>query len=241
MARRKRNVDPVAVAVIYRRVSTQEQNNSQLGLEAQAATCQDYAARAGLAVAATFTEAVSGGDDLADCPELLAAIAAVPPGGALLVAKRDRLGRGDFRMAMLERAAADRGARILSAAGEGTESDGPADIFMRRIVDAAAEYERLMIGVRTAAALRAKRARRERLGSTPLGYKTLGKRGAVVAVAAELEIVRRVRELRAAGATLQAIADTLTAEGAPTKRGGAWRPCTVALICRPRYLETVAA
>ncbi len=238
---RKAKIEAVSVAVIYRRVSTSEQAESGLGLEAQEARCRDFAERAGLTVQDVFTDAgVSGAAELDRCPQLVAALAALPAGGALLVAKRDRLGRDNLRLAMIEREAARKGARITSAAGEGTESDDPSGLLLRRMVDAFAEYERLLIGVRTSAALRAKRARGERLGSTPLGYRTM-EDGSVVADAAELETVARVRALRAAGLTLRAIVDVMTAEGRRTKRGGAWQATTVKRILEPRYIERMAA
>ena len=63
-------------------------------------------------------------------PVLLDAIAALGPGDILMVAKRDRLSRGDpFVTAMIEAAVQRAGARILSAAGEGTESDEPSSIL----------------------------------------------------------------------------------------------------------------
>lgn len=58
----------------------------------------------------------------------------------LIVAKRDRLGRDPMVVAMIESAVKRKGARIVSAAGEGTDSDSPTDILMRRMVDAFAEY-----------------------------------------------------------------------------------------------------
>jgi DNA invertase Pin-like site-specific DNA recombinase len=48
------------------------------------------------------------------------------------------------------------------------------------------------------------------------------------AVADRPSLKRRIAEMRASGMTLQAIADTLNAEGVPTVRGGArWRPSSV--------------
>jgi DNA invertase Pin-like site-specific DNA recombinase len=48
------------------------------------------------------------------------------------------------------------------------------------------------------------------------------------AVADKPSLKRRIAEMRAAGLTLQAIADVLNAEGVPTLRGGAeWRPSSV--------------
>lgn len=92
----------------------------------------------------------------------------------LLVAKRDRLGRDPLVVAMIESAVQRKGARIVSAAGEGTDSDSPSDVLMRRMVDAFAEYERLVIGARTKAALQAKKIRGERVGSIPYGYQLDG-------------------------------------------------------------------
>ena len=48
------------------------------------------------------------------------------------------------------------------------------------------------------------------------------------------EVAERIRELRRGGATLQAICDTLNAEGVPTPRGGAlWRPTSLRAVLRP--------
>ena len=99
-------------------------------------------------------------------------IATLGKGDVLLVAKRDRIGRLDpMAMAMIEAAVRRRGARIVSAAGEGTESDDPSSILMRRMIDAFAEYERLIIGARTKAGLGAKRRRGEKVtgGAIPYG------------------------------------------------------------------------
>jgi DNA invertase Pin-like site-specific DNA recombinase/peptidoglycan hydrolase-like protein with peptidoglycan-binding domain len=53
-------------------------------------------------------------------------------------------------------------------------------------------------------------------------------RGAGGAVADRPELAERIREMRASGMTLQAIADSLNESGVPTVRGGArWRPSSV--------------
>ena len=76
---------------------------------------------------------------------MLEAVQTISEGDVLLVSKRDRIGRLDpLDMAMIEAAVRQRGARIVSAAGEGTEDDGPSSILMRRMVDAFSEYERLI-------------------------------------------------------------------------------------------------
>ena len=49
----------------------------------------------------------------------------------------------------------------------------------------------------------------------------------VVTVEAEARAVRRILELRRAGASYRVICETLTAEGHATKAGGEWHPNTV--------------
>lgn len=211
--------------VTYLRVSTDEQAESGAGLDGQLDTCQRFAERGdGTLVGPFADEGISGAKGLEDRPQLLAAIAELSRGDALLVAKRDRLGRDPILVAMIESAVRRKGARVVSAAGEGTESDDPSSVLMRRLVDAFAEYERLLIGARTRAAMQAKIRRGHRCGSIRFGYD-LGRDGAtLVENQAEQAIIERIRGLQSAGKSLRAIADILNREHVPTKAGrGAWQ------------------
>ena len=99
--------------------------------------------RLGVELSATFTDAgISGGLPLEQRPGLLAALDTLRKGDLLIVAKRDRLGRDVLNVAMFERLAERKGARIISAAGEGTDTDDPTSRLMRQMVDCFAEYER---------------------------------------------------------------------------------------------------
>ncbi len=124
---------------------------------------------------------------------------------------------------MIERLAERKGARILSAAGEGTEGSDPASMLQRRILDAFSEYERLIIGARTKAALKAKRARGEAAGNVPFGYNLNADGRTLDANPQEQTVLGILRELRHAGYTLRAIAAELNAQGFTTRRGSAWR------------------
>ena len=213
----------MAHAVAYLRVSTDGQTVSGLGLDAQRAAILGAASRLGLTVTSWHAdEGVSGSAALDARPGLLAALDALTRGDVLVVAKRDRLGRDVLNVAMAERLAARKGARILSAAGEGTDGDAPADILMRQMIDAFAQFERAVIGARTKVALKAKRARGYRAGTVPFGY-VADATGRLSENPAEQRVVSLVRELRAAGFTLQAIADELNAQGFTTRKGTAWR------------------
>jgi DNA invertase Pin-like site-specific DNA recombinase len=136
----------------YIRVSTDEQ---VLGPEVQRAALKRWCgARGGRLLRVFIDQGASGGESPQERPGLLAALAAVRNLGAgvLLVAKRDRLARDTVLAATIERAVECDGAAVRSADGLG-EGDAPEAVLMRRIADAFAEYERLVIRARTRAAL----------------------------------------------------------------------------------------
>ena len=103
---------------------------------------------------------------------------------------------------------------LQSAAGEGTDTDGPTDILMRRIVDAFGEYERLIIKARTKAALAVKKSRGERCGGIPYGFELAPDGVTLVPCPAEQQVLDRIKTMRKDGMTLCAIADELNARAA---------------------------
>ena len=158
-----------ARAIGYIRVSTDQQRESGLGLEAQRAAIEETAARLHLALTSVHVDAgLSGSLAIDDRPALADVLNTVRRGDTIIVAKRDRLARDAFLSVLIEREVAKKGGRILSAAGEGTDRDDPSATFTRRILDAVAELERALIAARTRAALKAKRARGERAGTEPV-------------------------------------------------------------------------
>ena len=84
-------------ALAYIRVSTDQQRESGLGLEAQQYAVTQAAARLGLQLAATYTDAgLSGTLAVEDRPGLADALNALRRGDVLIVAKRDRIARDAF-------------------------------------------------------------------------------------------------------------------------------------------------
>lgn len=204
-------------AIGYLRVSTEDQN---LGPEAQRASIEAWAAREGVQVAAWHVDhGVGGSAPLERRPALLAAVADLRThrAGVLVVAKRDRLARDIVAGAMVERLAEDAGARVVSAAGEGSTGDDPSSVLMRRIVDAFAEHERLVIAMRTRQALAAKKARGELTGNAPFGMRAVG--GKLVADEQEQAVLAMVHELRAQRLSLRAIVSALAARGVVSRAG----------------------
>jgi len=226
-------------AFAYLRVSTDEQATSGAGLDGQLHAIREWCRKAGAELAGVFNDdGVSGGAPLDKRVSLLDAVNALGNGDILLVSKRDRLSRDPVSTAVVERMVAKRKARIVSAAGEGTDGDSPTDILLRRVVDAFAEHERLVIAARTRAALQAKKRRGHRTGTVPLGYVAdLPSRSlrpddetpaTLIPVVEELAVVERVRAERASGLTLREIAARLTRDRVPTKHGRAsWSHSTI--------------
>jgi DNA invertase Pin-like site-specific DNA recombinase len=152
-------------------------------------------------------------------------------GDVLIVAKRDRIARDSFLSVLIEREAAKKGARIVSAAGEGTETDDPAAIFTRRILDAVAELERALTAARTRAALRAKRARGERAGTEPYGFRVNGDGRTLHPHAAEQQMLTLMQECRAAGYPCAPSPTNLTAPATPRVLGRPGVSSTSGLPC----------
>jgi DNA invertase Pin-like site-specific DNA recombinase len=209
-------------AWIYGRVSTDEQRESGAGIAAGLDACRAYAQRQGWDIGGEFTdEGVSGATGLDKRPALLEAITAMGKGDVLLVSKRDRLGREPMAIAMIEAAIKRKGGRVVSVAGEGTDSDEPTAILMRRMVDAFSEYERLVIKARTRAGMQAKRRRGERVGQLPYGADVDADGVRLVENKGELEAVAMVKELRGRGLSMEAVAERMNNMGIPTKKPGA--------------------
>ena len=209
-SKKSRPVTDALKVVAYIRVSTEEQH---LGPEAQLAAIELWATRQGVTVVAVHRDlGVSGATPLADCKGLMAALEdlRVHGAGLLVVAKRDRLARDVMKSAMAEARAEALGARIVSAAGEGDGTD-PAAKLMRTIIDAFAEYERLIIGARTKAALAVKKTKAERIGGIPYGFSDV--EGKLVPNEDEQRVILEAKYLSSTGLSMRGICAKFAVEG----------------------------
>ena len=138
-------------AIAYLRVSTQRQQRSGLGIEAQRATIARFAETGGLTIIAEYVEAETGkGSDALDRrPQLAAALAAAKAAKcSVVVSKLDRLSRD---VAFVAGLMAQRVPFIVAELGR------DADPFMLHLYAALAEKERRLISDRTKAALASRR------------------------------------------------------------------------------------
>jgi DNA invertase Pin-like site-specific DNA recombinase len=146
-------------AIAYLRVSTQRQQRSGLGIEAQRVTIERLAKTESLAIAAEFVEFESGkgADALERRPQLAAALAAAKSSKcSVVVAKLNRLSRD---VAFVSGLTAQQVPFIVAELGR------DADPFMLHLYAALAEKERRLISERTRGALAAKKAAGARLGN----------------------------------------------------------------------------
>ncbi|WP_043879062.1 recombinase family protein [Azorhizobium caulinodans] len=206
--------------VTYKRVSTEDQGKSGLGLEAQERDIRIYLdtySPEPWQVVADVVEIESGANS--DRPELWRAVDLAKRSRAtLLVAKLDRLSRKVSLIATLM----DDPKLTLRVA-----SMPHADKFQLHIYAALAEQEREFISLRTKAALREAKARGQKLGG--LRDATM-KRNAVLKANADARASKLdgiVRPLREANASLRDIADALNSAGVETPRGGRWHAASV--------------
>lgn len=206
--------------VIYKRVSTEDQGKSGLGLAAQDRDVRLFLegfTEVPYEVLAELTEIETGKAD--DRPKLAEALALVRKTGAsLLVAKLDRLSRKVSFIAQLM----DDPKVTLRVA-----QMPYADKFQLHIYAALAEQEREFISARTKAALVEAKARGVKLGG--LRDKTMRRNAAIQANAAARanSVAGIVLPLRDAGRPLREIAEQLNRAGVATARGGQWQASQV--------------
>ena len=210
-------------AVVYTRVSTGKQVESGLSLTDQLDKTTSAAKARGWTVVHHAKDAGVSAKSMKSRKGLEKALAMLDAGEAdvLVSAKLDRLSRScvDFGK-LLERSnkygwgvvALDLGVDTSTAAGE----------MMASVVMAFAQYERRLIGERTADSHAVRRSQGKRAGQQPI---------------LPSKVRNRIARERQADYTLQQIADGLTADKIPTAKGGKWYPSTVAHVLRSLDVE----
>ncbi len=218
-------------AIGYVRVSSEEQADSGLGLEAQRQRIGDYCKLKGLELAEVFEDAgASGGKPLESRPagERLPATARKSK-AVVIVAKFDRLFRS-VADAAVTIADFDRKGIELVAIAEGFDMTNLYGRAMAQMASVFAELERGMIRERTKAAMGVKRNRGERISRhAPFGWE-FGPAGKLVENAAEQEGIRLMRLLRAGGKGYEEIAVFLNGGNIKPKRAVKWARASVRAI-----------
>ena len=203
----------------YVRVSTEQQASEGISLEAQKGKIVAWCELNGYALSGLFVDAGLSGKRADNRPELQKALDAVTKcSGVLLVYSLSRLARSTKDTLTisdrLEKANAD-----LVSLSEKIDTTSAAGKMVFRMLAVLAEFERDLVSERTIAALQHKRKQGGRMGQLPFG-STVGADGdTLVDDDAEQGVIRRVRQMRDEGRTLQAIARQLVADRVPNKSG----------------------
>ena len=193
----------------YVRVSTEEQGESGLGLEAQRRAIESACDQRGWEP--HLREEVGSAASVARRPILKELLGELRRGDVLLVAKLDRLSRSVIDFAGLLADARRRGFNLI-ALDFGLDLSTPQGELVANVLMAVAQWERQMISQRTSAAMRVKVAR---------GWKPHRPTRAIPAA-----VRKRIVRLHRAGVSQRGIADTLNRKGVPAV-GARWHRGTV--------------
>jgi DNA invertase Pin-like site-specific DNA recombinase len=227
--------------VAYLRVSGTGQVTDGYGLGVQEKAVRSWAKAHGHRIVKMIREeGVSGAKDAIDRPGLSEALLMIREGDAegLLIPRLDRLARAlTVQEASLAIVWRDGGRVFAVDSGEilQDDPDDPMRTAMRQVVGVFAELDRRMVVKR----LRDGRTAKAATGRKAVGAYAYGTRGAgkgrdrdAAPNPAETAARDRILELRAAGNSYRAIAETLDSEGLRPRRAAKWSAMTVRSVCQ---------
>lgn len=213
-------------AIVYARVSTEEQAKNGASLDAQVNVLTQVAEERGWNVRVVREQASGKSMTPRARPLLNVSLKELSNGEAqyLLAVRIDRISRNVEEFARLMTLSRKQGwAMVLSEMDlDTTTSQGE---FMANVQISVAQYERRLIGDRTKAGLAQRKAE---------GVQ-LGRRASL-----PVDVVKRIKQERAAGATLSAIANGMTDDNVPTAQGGKrWYPSTIKKVLESDVWQNV--
>jgi len=200
-------------AIGYTRVSTGQQVESGLGMDAQRATIEAEATHRGWELVELATDAGISGSSLRRRPALRQVLDRLDRGEAdvLVVAKLDRLARSVVDLGAILGRAQKRGWALV-ALDLGVDTSTSTGELVANVMMSVAQWERRRIGERVEDTHAQRRRRGLRAGEPPR---------------LPAEVRQRIAEEVVAGRTLRAIAADLEAEDIPPLRGARWGPSTI--------------
>ena len=210
-------------AIGYVRVSTEKQADFGVSLDAQTAKIRAMAVVQGAELLDVLVDAGESAKSL-QRPGMARLLALVDAGAldTVIIAKLDRLTRSVADLAELLKRFERRGVSLVSVA-DSLDTRSAAGRLVLNIMVSVSQWEREAIGERTRDAMRHKRAKGERVGTVPYGWRVGADGVQLEPDDVEHGILARIAALRADGVTLRSIADALNADGCRTRRGTAWR------------------
>ncbi len=235
-------------AILYARVSTEEQAKSGYSLAQQSEALKGYAAREGYEVLEEVVDRGQSGASLAR-PGMDRVRDIVQGGGVsvVLAQDRDRFAREPAYLYLLKQEFEQRGTRIRSLNDRG--DDSPEGELTEGILDQLAKFERAKTAERT----RRGRLRKAREGKViagrqaDYGFRYNEGRDGYVVHEPEMATVRRIFEMIGAeGSSIYGVKAALETAKVPPPRGVLWqrpfiRGCVFDDVYKPHTFEEVAA
>lgn len=220
--------------IAYCRISTNHQLKTG-SLEDQKRRCEEYVAQKGLTLHKCFNDAgLSGILPIHRRPGLRAAIEEIDRGDVLIVSYRDRLARDTDVMEEIKRQIRLKKGKIISCAGEGTESDDEYDLasaIAYYASDFLAKMEQVLTKVRVKQTMVEKKARGERVGQIPYGKKLSSDGIHLEDCEEEIKTINEALRLRGTGLTLASVANTLNSNNMRNRGDKPWNIKTTHLLC----------
>ena len=207
-------------AIGYIRVSTTDQRDNGVSLEAQRTKIQAWSDANDYELSDIFSDAGISGKRADNRPGLQDALnaACTVRGTALVVYSLSRLARSTRNAIDIAERLDKSGADLVSLS-ERIDTSSASGKMVFRMLAVLAEFERDLVSERTIAAMDHKRRNGERVGTIPYGY-TLDPDGVrLIPDEAEQAVIEDIQAMRKGGAKLQEIADKLTSRGIVTKTG----------------------
>ena len=235
-------------AVLYTRVSTDEQARSGYSLAQQIEALRTYAAREGYEVLEEITDPGQSGASL-DRPGMDRVRDLVAAGGVsvVLAQDRDRFAREPAYHYLLRCEFAEHGCKLRALNDRG--DDSPEGELTDGILDQLAKFERAKLSERS----RRGKLRRAREGKVIIarrpryGFKPNECRDSYEIDEPQMQVVRRIFRMRVGGMSFKAIKHVFEREGIPTPQGAEFwdraffRRCILDDIYRPHSFEEITA
>jgi site-specific DNA recombinase len=208
-------------AVLYARVSTDEQARSGYSLAQQLEALREYAAREGYEVLEEVTDPGQSGASL-ERPGMdrVRDLVAAGDVSVVLAQDRDRLSREPAYHYLLKKEFEDHGCSLRALNDRG--DDSPEGELMDGVFDQFAKFERAKTAERTRRG-RLRKAREGRVirsGRAPFGFRYDEAGEGLLVHEPEMAIVEKIFRYAAEGLAVRAIPARLRAEEIPTPKGG---------------------
>jgi DNA invertase Pin-like site-specific DNA recombinase len=211
-------------AIGYCRVSTVIQAQEGVSLAAQRARIKAWCALNEFELVGIFADEGLSGATMGKRDGLQAALKAAGKDTALVTYSLSRLARSTRDMLEIAERLQRQGSDLVSLT-EKIDTTSAAGKMTFRLLAVLAEFERDLVGERTAAALAHKKSRGEVYGPTPFGFRAVG--GKLVPIPDERKTIAAIERMRKRGLAYRDIAAKLNGEGVKGKRGGQWHASTV--------------